>query len=142
MEDLATGKGIIRLVIGLITGVLVATIGSFSHRAWPPIILIIALLLVVTAGVSIRALWGLIPVMSYAAGIFLTAQVFAQEAGNGSVVMPNDSLSISWVIGASLALIIPFLLPKSWFSHEKSNLVVIETEDDTLKNNDLEQLVK
>ena len=124
----------LRLVLGLLAGVLVGLFGTANHRslltfgAAPnvhrfPLGLIIALALTVSAALLIRATAGFTAFAAYGIGWILAVQLpllAAHSGGDVLIVDPREnlplaSLGIVWAYLGAVLLILAALLPPHWF---------------------------
>lgn len=114
-----TGGAFVRAAVALVLGAVVGTVGTVTHRAIAPWGVVIALALVLAAGVAIRAWSGYVSLVGYAGGLFLLLQVLSQSGPGGDVLVPaGDSIGWVWIIGAALATGAAAFAPRRWFSDE------------------------
>lgn len=99
----------------LALGMVVATVGTFTHRQWAPFVLLAALALLAVAGVFVRATFGSEALIGYGAGIISTLLYFSISGPGGDVAMPADSLSMVWLIAGSAMIAVPAFSPNKWF---------------------------
>ncbi|MGN8246836.1 hypothetical protein ACTHAM_000503 [Cellulomonas soli] len=99
-----------------VLGLLVGTLGTVMHRwSWPWGV-VLCLVLVLVAGVTVRAWGGAVPVVGYAGGLFLAVQVLAQRGPGGDVLVPaGDSHGWVWIVGAAVAVAAVAVVPRRAF---------------------------
>ena len=108
-----------RAAAALVLGGLVGTVGTVAHRAISPWGVVIALVLVLAAGVAVRAWSGYISLVAYAGGLLLLIQVLSQSGPGGDVLVPaGDSIGWVWIIGAAVVTGAAAFAPRRWFSDE------------------------
>lgn len=108
-----------RAAVALILGGVVGTVGTVAHRAIAPWGVVAALVLVLAAGVAVRAWSGYVSLVAFAGGLFLLIQVLSQSGPGGDVLVPaGDSIGWVWIIGAALATGAAAFAPRRWFSDE------------------------
>ena len=114
-----TGGAFVRAAVALVLGAVVGTVGTVTHRAIAPWGVVIALALVLAAGVAVRAWSGYVSLVGYAGGLCLLIQVLSQSGPGGDVLVPaGDSIGWVWIIGAALATGAAAFAPRRWFSDE------------------------
>ncbi|NMM17580.1 MAG: hypothetical protein HHJ14_10735 [Cellulomonas sp.] len=114
-----TGGALVRAAVALILGGVVGTVGTVAHRAIAPWGVVAALVLVLAAGVAVRAWSGYASLVAYAGGLFLLVQVLAQSGPGGDVLVPaGESIGWVWIIGAPLVTGAAAFAPRRWFSDE------------------------
>lgn len=114
-----TGGALVRAAVALILGGVVGTVGTVAHRAIAPWGVVAALVLVLAAGVAVRAWSGYVSLVAYAGGVFLLVEVLSQSGPGGDVLMPaSDAIGWVWFIGAALATGAAAFAPRRWFSDE------------------------
>ncbi|WP_146192424.1 hypothetical protein [Cellulomonas sp. WB94] len=114
-----TGGALVRAAVALVLGAVVGTVGTVAHRAISPWGVVIALVLVLAAGVAVRAWSGYVSLVAYAGGLFLLVQVLSQSGPGGDVLVPaGDSIGWVWIIGAALVTGVAAFAPRRWFSDE------------------------
>ena len=106
-------------VLALLLGMIVATVGTFTHRQWVPFVLIAALALLAVAGVFIRASFGSESLFGYGVGVICTLLYFSLAGPGGDIVMPADGLSMVWLIAGSAMIAVPAFSPNKWFKNQK-----------------------
>lgn len=117
--SLATvGKAVVALVLGVIVG----AFGTVMHRSIPPWGLVLALALVLSTGVLVRAWGGLLVLLGLAIGVFVSVQVLAQTGPGGDVLIPSGDrvgwvwMGWTWVLGSIAVLVVAGVLPHRWFA--------------------------
>lgn len=113
-----TGASILRGVAALLLGAVVGAVGTVMHRSETPWGMVLALALVLSTGIAVRAWAGWITFIGYAGGLYFVVQLLAQTGPGGDVLVPaGDSLGWWWIIGSGLALAAAFA-PRRLFSDE------------------------
>ncbi|WP_066584802.1 hypothetical protein [Cellulomonas timonensis] len=103
----------------LLLGAVVGAAGTVMHRSEAPWGMVLALALVLSTGVAVRAWSGWITFIGYAGGLYFIVQLFAQTGPGGDVLVPaGDSLGWWWIIGSGLALAAAAFAPRRLFSDE------------------------
>ena len=124
----------LRLVLGLLAGVLVGLFGTANHRSFftfgtaPnlhrfPLGLIIALALTISAALLIRAVAGFTAFAAYGIGWILSVQLpllVANAGGDVLIVDPRESIpfavaGVIWTYAGAVLLVLIALLPPRWF---------------------------
>lgn len=100
----------------LVVGAVVGLVGTFVHRQWLPWILVAALLLVVVAGVFVRAWVGAGGLLPYGFGWFAVVGILMFAGPGGDVVLPWQALSIVWLVGGMLMIGVAAFAPHRWFT--------------------------
>ena len=114
-----TGGALVRAAVALILGGVVGTVGTVAHRAIAPWGVVAALVLVLAAGVAVRAWSGYVSLVAYAGGLFLLVQVLSQSGPGGDVLVPAGGwIGWVWIIGAPLMTGAAAFAPRRWFSDE------------------------
>lgn len=116
MQPLSLGA-IGRAVAAFVLGLLVGTLGTITHRSERPWGLVLAVGLVLAAAITMRAWSGVVALVGFSGGVFLSVQLLSQKGPGGDVLVPaGDSIGWLWVIGSLAALFVSFLLPGRMFS--------------------------
>lgn len=108
-RDVARHLGLLAL------GVLVALVGTGVHRASPPWGLVLALLVVASAGVLARAWVGWTGLLTVGMAVVTTVAVLAGRGPGGDVLVALDALGVVWY-GGGAAVGVAALLPRRWFA--------------------------
>jgi len=124
-----------RYVLPLFGGVLAGAFGTAIHRSiyltglvdagwWHglPVGLLVALALVASASLLVRAIGGLGSLLAFGAGLVLAVQVLSLAAPGGSVLILDPgspvrlpALGVIWAYGGAALLIAALVLPRRWF---------------------------
>ncbi|NCT91135.1 hypothetical protein GXB85_09255 [Cellulomonas sp. APG4] len=107
-RDVARHLGLLAL------GVLVSLVGTGVHRASPPWGLVLALLVVVAAGVLARAWVGWTGLLTVGLAVVTTVAVLASRGPGGDVLVALDALGVVWYCGGA-AVGVAAVLPRRWF---------------------------
>lgn len=110
-----TGRVLARLAAVLLLGAVVGLVGTGIHRAAQPWGLVLALLLVVSAGVLARAWTGAAGLLALALGVFAVVSLMGGPGPGGDVVIALQPVGVAWYLGA-LAVVPVAMLPRRWFS--------------------------
>lgn len=96
-----------------IAGVALALVGATAHRAFPPVGVVLCVVLVLAATVFARTWreWNGIAV--FAGGWAFTTYFLSLEGSGGSVLIATDALGYGWLIGGSLAIAAVCVVPRS-----------------------------
>lgn len=100
--------------LGLL-GVLVAVVGTPLHRARPPLGVLLALVLVLCAGVLARAWAGWAGMLVFALVLTTTVGVLAARGPGGDILIAAQPVGYVWYGGAAVVLLAA-LAPRAWFS--------------------------
>lgn len=112
------GRGSIVLgyVVALLLGGVVATVGTIAHRLWVPGVLVLALVVVLAAGVMVRAWIGTGGLVAYGLGWLVLVQVAATTGPGGDVLLPGQAISYVWMGGGMLMIGVAAFAPRRWFT--------------------------
>lgn len=142
-------KIIFNLLLPLIFSILVGVIGTFMHRFmsnwYLPVGLIIMLLTSFCASWVIRSFTKTaLTSLTYSIFIGIIVFYFASTIGPGRSYLiisslPGETLlggqvGQIWVLGASLAGILPMFFPKKWFYLKSVDLLPVPTSEKESKN--------
>ena len=114
METL-TGRVLARYLGAVLIGVLIGVIGTSIHRSRPPYGLVLALVIVLVAGVLTRAWAGGPAMFALAMGIASSVAVLGAGGPGGDVLIAGDALGYVWYGGAAVVALAA-LAPRRWFS--------------------------
>ncbi|MFW7414423.1 hypothetical protein [Demequina sp. SO4-18] len=104
-------KDSLAYVVLLSGGLITATVGAVAHRTYPPLGLVMCLLMV-ALGAAFARTWLAWPGLGVFAGAWMTMTfVWALEGPGGSVLIVQDPLGIGWLAGGSIAIVVASLLP-------------------------------
>ena len=100
-----------------IVGLVVAAVGTGIHRANPPWGLVLALLIVFSAAVMVRA-WARLPgVVALATFLGLTILAMGLLDLGGDVIIAAQPVGYAWLASVAAVAVVG-LLPRRWFSDE------------------------
>src|SRR5665811_1152664 len=105
----------LRLLGCAVVGVLVAAVGTGVHRYNPPVGLLLALLMVASAGVLVRAWAGPRGVLVLGAVLLVVIIVLARPGPGGDALVVAQPVGYGW-FGSVLVVAAVALLPRGWFS--------------------------
>lgn len=103
----------------IVLGLGVGALGTVVHRYQQgplPTGLVLALLGVLAAGATARALGGGAGLFVMSGATVLTTQAMAFTRPGGDVLVTNEAISYVWLFGVVVACILAALLPRSWFA--------------------------
>jgi energy-coupling factor transporter transmembrane protein EcfT len=108
---------VLRAVACALVGVAIAAVGTGIHRLRPAWGLVFALVIVVSAAVTVRAwarVWG---VLAFGVAFVATVVMFGRPGPGGDVLIIAEPVGHVWFFsGAAVAM--AYLLPRRWFSDE------------------------
>jgi hypothetical protein len=114
-----TGGALARAALALVLGAVVGAAGTVAHRAISPWGVVLALALVLAAGVAVRAWSGYVSLVAFAGGLLFVIQVLSQSGPGGDVLVPaGDTIGWVWIIGAMVMAGAAASAPRRWFSDE------------------------
>ncbi|WP_456846730.1 DUF6113 family protein [Cellulomonas sp. P5_C6] len=103
-------------VATLVLGVLVGALGTVMHRSIQPWGVVICLALAFAAAITSRAWGGLVALLGYAIGLFVSVQLLAQEGPGGDTLVPDgQAIGWVWVLGSIAVTILVGVLPRRLF---------------------------
>lgn len=103
-------------VATLVLGVLVGALGTVMHRSIQPWGVVICLALAFAAAITSRAWGGLVALLGYAIGLFVSVQLLAQEGPGGDTLVPDgQAIGWVWVLGSIAVTILVGVLPRGLF---------------------------
>jgi len=105
----------LRLLGSAAVGVLAAAVGTGAHRFNPPVGLLLALLIVASAGVLVRAWAGPWGVVVLGAVLLAVIIVLARPGPGGDALVVAQPIGYGW-FGSVLVIAAVGLLPRGWFS--------------------------
>lgn len=99
-------------VVLALAGLLTATVGAVAYRSIPPFGVVIAIVMVLAAAVFARA-WLSWSGLGVFAGLWaMTTMVWSLNGPGGSVLIAQDGLGVTWLVGAGVAIVIAAFVPK------------------------------
>lgn len=98
-------------------GVVVGVVGTGVHRLNVPFGLVLALLVVASAGVLVRAWAGARGMVLLAALLLLTIVVMGRPGPGGDLLIVAQPVGYAWYASAVVVAAVG-LLPRRWFSDE------------------------
>lgn len=108
---------ILRLLGVLLIAVVVGVVGTVMHRSSQPWGLVLALALVLTSSVLVRAALGRTYVLVELAGLLLVLGGLSQYGPGGDVLIPGgDNWGWYWLGGAVAVSMVLLALPARWFA--------------------------
>jgi hypothetical protein len=113
--ELLSGRVIARCAGAGLLGVLVGVIGTAVHRIRPPGGLVLALAMVLVAGVLARAWGGWVAMLAVAMGVVAAVGVLGVKGPGGDVLIVADTVGYVWY-GGAVMVALAGLAPARWFS--------------------------
>ncbi len=104
-----------RLLGSAVLGVVVGVVGTGVHRLDPPSGLLLALGVVASAGVLVRAWAGGRGMLVLGGALLLTVAAMALPGPGGDVLVAAQPVGYAWY-GGALVVALVGLLPRRWFS--------------------------
>lgn len=101
----------VEILVSAFLGAIVAAVGAVAHRGYPPIGVILSVLLVLVATVFVRTWSGWAGVIAFAVPFALLTFAFTREGPGGSLLIAPDGLGYGWLYGGAGAVVIACLLP-------------------------------
>ncbi|WP_084075047.1 hypothetical protein [Demequina sp. NBRC 110052] len=102
---------ILGLLAVLALGGVVGLVGVLAHRAYPWFGLVAVLVLTLVAAVFVRA-WSSWPALGvFTAGLAIAVSVFAQEGPGGGLLLVEDALGWTYLVGAAGAVVLAAVIP-------------------------------
>jgi hypothetical protein len=103
-----------RLLALILAGIIVASVGVGAHRALGYLGIVLALTLVLIAGIFARA-WGRwAGFAAYAGAWAVMTIIYAQVGPARSVLIANDAHGYLWLYGGTAIIIVVALIPRRW----------------------------
>ncbi|MEV7973246.1 hypothetical protein [Cellulomonas sp. NPDC089187] len=112
-------RALLRLLGVLLIAAVVGAVGTVMHRSSQPWGLVLALALVLTSSVLVRAGFGRVYVLVQLAGLLLVLGGLSQYGPGGDVLIPGrDNWGWYWLGGAVVVALGVLALPSRWFSDQ------------------------
>lgn len=106
-------RSVVAYAVLAIAGIVTAMVGASAHRSIPPFGPILSILLVVAMALFARS-WKDWAGIGASAGLWAVATaLLSLEGPGGSVLIAQDALGYSWLIGGMLAIMIVSMVPRS-----------------------------
>lgn len=113
------GRVVLRVVGAAVVGLVVGVVGTVMFQAERPWGLVLALAASLAGSITCRAWAGWGTLTAYALGWMIGTGVLAfVEGPGGDVVVPAATLSIVWLVGGVVAVVLPSFLPWRWFADD------------------------
>lgn len=113
---------VVKAVLALVLGLVLGAFGTVMHRSIPPWGAVLALALVLSVGILVRAWAGLLALLGLALGVLVGVQVLSQTGPGGDVLVPASGQGVAWawlgwlwVLGSVAVLVVAAVLPRRWF---------------------------
>jgi hypothetical protein len=114
-----SGGALVRAALALVLGAAVGIAGTVAHRAMSPWGVVLALTLVLAAGIAVRAWSGYVALVAYAGGLVFIVQMLSQSGPGGDVLVPaGGAIGWVWIIGSVVVTGAAAFAPRRWFSEE------------------------
>jgi hypothetical protein len=104
-------RRLVEVLVAGILGAVSAIVGGIAHRSYPPVGVILSVLLVLMAAVFVRTWAGWTGVIAFAVPFVILTYLFTRVGPGGSLLIANDGLGWSWLYGGAGAVVIACLLP-------------------------------
>lgn len=104
-------KHALAYVVVVVAGLATAGVGAVAHRAFPPVGLIAAVVMVLFAAAFSRAWLTWSGLAAFASGWGVATFVLALEGSGGSVLIAQDALGLGWLIGCAIAIVAAAAIP-------------------------------
>ena len=105
-------KDSVGYLVLLVSGAIVATVGSVAYRSIPPFGVALAIVMVALAAVFARAWLSWTGLGLFAAVWMSVTFVWTLAGPGGSVLIAADTLGYAWLAGGVIAIVVAALLPK------------------------------
>ncbi|WP_084100855.1 hypothetical protein [Demequina sp. NBRC 110051] len=105
-------KDSVGYLVLLVSGAIVATVGSVAYRSIPPFGVALAIVMVAFAAVFARAWLSWTGLGLFAAVWMSVTFVWTLAGPGGSVLIAADTLGYAWLAGGVIAIVVAALLPK------------------------------
>ncbi|WP_061960757.1 hypothetical protein [Demequina flava] len=104
-------KGSLGYVVVGLAGLLTATVGAVAYRSIPPWGAVLAIIMVLAAAVFARTWQSWVGLGIYAGLWAVTTMVWSLNGPGGSVLIAQDALGVTWLVGAAVAIVVAAFVP-------------------------------
>lgn len=104
-------KDTVGYVVVSLAGLLTATVGAVAYRSLAPWGAVMAILMVLAAAIFARAWLSWTGLGLYAGLWGMATLVWSLNGPGGSVLIAQDVLGITWLVGAAVAIVVAAVLP-------------------------------
>ena len=101
----------IEIVVSAILGAIVAGVGAIAHRSYPPIGVVLSVLLVLMAAVFVRTWGGWSGIIAFAVPFVALTYLFSRPGPGGSLLIAGDGLGYAWIYASTGAFVVACVLP-------------------------------
>jgi len=101
----------LEIVVCGFLGAIVASVGAVAYRSYPPVGVILSVLLVLASTVFVRTWSGWIGVIAFAVPFVALTFAFTRTGQGGDLLITPDGLGYGWLYGGAGAVVIACLLP-------------------------------
>jgi len=106
-------RSVVAYVVLAVAGIVTAMVGASAHRSIAPFGAILSIVLVVAMALFARS-WKNWAGIGVCAGLWaVTTALLSLEGPGGSVLIAQDALGYSWLIGGTLAIMIVSMVPRA-----------------------------
>jgi len=92
-------------------GLITASVGAVAHRGYPPLGVIGAVVMVAFAAVFARTWLGFAGLAVFAGTWVAMTLVWSLDGPGGSVLIAQDGLGISWLVGSAVVIVAASIVP-------------------------------
>lgn len=111
LERMKRALGFLVLLAG---GIITASVGAVAYRSMPPWGLVGCILMVLCAVAFARTWLGWAGLATFSITWMVATFIWALDGPGGSVLIVADSLGVTWLVGAALALVAMSVVPRRW----------------------------
>jgi hypothetical protein len=106
-----------QVLLSALLGIVVATVGTGIHRVSPPWGIALAMIIVLSTAVMVRA-WARAPgVIALGVAVALTVVTMSRLGPGGDVLVTTEAVGYAW-LGSIMAVAAVAVLPRRWFSDD------------------------
>ncbi|WP_062135930.1 hypothetical protein [Demequina aestuarii] len=104
-------KDVLGFAVLLFGGVITASVGAVAHRGFPPLGVVLCVMMVALGAVFARTWLGWAGLGLFAGAWMTMTFVWALEGPGGSVLIVQDALGIGWLAGGAIAIVAASVMP-------------------------------
>jgi len=102
----------LQIIVSVLLGAAISTVGAVSHRSIPPFGVILSVLLVLMATLFVRTWGSWAAVVSFAVPYVLLTYLFTRQGPGGSLLIAADGLGYWWLYGGAGAIVVACVVPR------------------------------